>query len=182
MSDIDDKVHEYYITIINERKCYDWLCESVQKYGNWDVDTASRVLPHLCRWGGLKAIYDSHKYTKPLATMLYNHYREEFSGYVGKELLEQIDEHIANAQTHLNNVEIKLQESINMNKPFVTTQYVFGQDVSKLTNEEFLAAIKRIEVDIEKLSSIKVESKKVAKQIADLQADLALIVEAYDKA
>ena len=182
MSDIDDKVHEYYITIINERACYDWLCESVKMYGNWDADIVGGLLPALCRRGKLRVIYEDHKYAKPLVTLLYNHYREEFSGYVGKDLLEQIDEHIANAQTYLNNVEIKLQESINMNKPFVTTQYVFGQDVSKLTNEEFIAAIKRIEGDIEKLSSIKVESKKVAKQIADLQADLALIVEAYDKA
>lgn len=64
-------------------------------------------------------------------------------------------------------------------KAFETKSYIRGTEVSKLTTEDLIAAI-RTKEEIAGLGQIKTKSKAIAKRIADLEAQLAQVVEVLD--
>lgn len=77
------------------------------------------------------------------------------------------------------------QEAAPMNQTnaavaFDTRHYVFGQDVSNMTEDQLVGAIKRIEAEIADLKSVKTKSAKLAAKVKDLEAMLAKVVEVLD--
>ena len=63
---------------------------------------------------------------------------------------------------------------------FETKHYVFGQDVSNMTEGQLVDAIKRIENEIADLKTVKTKSTKITAKIAELNAMLAKVVEVLD--
>ncbi|MBX9922240.1 MAG: hypothetical protein K2Y33_20805 [Mycolicibacterium frederiksbergense] len=63
---------------------------------------------------------------------------------------------------------------------FETKHYVFGQDVSNMTEGQLTDAIKRIENEIADLKTVKTKSTKITAKIAELNAMLAKVVEVLD--
>lgn len=58
--------------------------------------------------------------------------------------------------------------------------YVFGDDVSQLTEDQLIDAIGLIEAKIAGLKEIKVESLRIKAKILDLESQLAAVVEVLD--
>lgn len=63
---------------------------------------------------------------------------------------------------------------------FETKHYVFGQDVSNMTEGQLVDAIKRIENEIADLKTVKTKSTKITAKIAELNVMLAKVVEVLD--
>lgn len=73
------------------------------------------------------------------------------------------------------------EPNMNMSQPaFETKSYIYGQDVSRMTEPELISAIKVVETEIAKLQEIKTKSKKIQANIEALQGSLTKIVEALD--
>jgi hypothetical protein len=68
----------------------------------------------------------------------------------------------------------------NSTTAFETRHYVFGQDVSTLSEGQLVDAIKRIENEIADLKTVKTKSTKIAAKVADLNTMLAKVVEVLD--
>lgn len=104
------------------------------------------------------------------------------------EFFEEISEQIETA-THtlaevgeaFNNAVQETKEINAMsNIPFTTKNYVFGQDVANMTEEQLIAALKKVEGEIANLKGIGAKSKKIEQMIKDAEAGLAKIVEVLD--
>lgn len=105
------------------------------------------------------------------------------------EILIEVATHCELAAGHLDRVAEQL-EIMNKEKPMSivtnpnvaieTKVIVFGQDATSLSEQQLIDAIKRIEGDIAKLKEVKTKSKKIASNIAELEASLAKIVEILD--
>lgn len=65
-------------------------------------------------------------------------------------------------------------------KVFEVKSYVFGQDVTTMSDDQLVAAIKTVEAEIDDLKGIKTKSKKIDARIKDLEAGLKSIVETLD--
>lgn len=72
------------------------------------------------------------------------------------------------------------KESGMNKKVFEVKSYVFGQDVSTMSDDQLVAAIKTVEAEIDDLKGIKTKSKKIDARIKDLEAGLKSIVETLD--
>jgi predicted RNA-binding protein with PIN domain len=105
---------------------------------------------------------------------------DEALQYELDKLPEQAQEHIEKAINHLTNAERKYKETIMNNVPFKTIDYVFGQDIKGMTEDQLLDAIRTVEKEIESYASIKSKSTKVDKRKEELNAALVRIVEALD--
>lgn len=79
-------------------------------------------------------------------------------------------------------IEIKRENTVDSRKPFQTINYVYGQDIKSMSETDFLAAINKIEKEIETLEAVKVKSKRITASIDLLKEQLAEVVEAYDTA
>lgn len=66
------------------------------------------------------------------------------------------------------------------NQTFETVTYLNGQDVNKMSEDDLLYAIQRAEEDIKRLDEIGVESTKIAKRKAEIEALIAKIVKVLD--
>lgn len=97
-----------------------------------------------------------------------------------ESLPDEILEHIENANNHLTNANRKYKEALMNNVPFKTVNYVFGQDIKEMSEDQLLDAIRTVEKEIESYTSIKTRSKKVEKRKEELTAALEQIVEALD--
>ena len=73
-------------------------------------------------------------------------------------------------------------EEINMSKQitFKTVTYINNADVTALTDEQLIDAIKTIEREIADLKGVTTKSKKIEAKIADAEATLAKVVEVLD--
>ena len=73
-------------------------------------------------------------------------------------------------------------EEINMSKQitFKTITYINNADVTALTDEQLIDAIKTIEREIADLKGVTTKSKKIEAKIADAEATLAKVVEVLD--
>lgn len=69
---------------------------------------------------------------------------------------------------------------IDTTKPFVSADYVYGQDTSDMSEAQLLGAIKKIEKEIADLESIKTASTKIASNITGLKTALEKVVAALD--
>jgi hypothetical protein len=65
-------------------------------------------------------------------------------------------------------------------KAFETKVIIFGRDAANMTEQELINAIKQVEGEIARLKEVKTKSKKIAANIADLESQLASIVEVLD--
>lgn len=72
------------------------------------------------------------------------------------------------------------KESGMNKKVFEVKSYVFGQDVTTMSDDQLVAAIKTVEAEIDDLKGIKTKSKKIDARIKDLEAGLKSIVETLD--
>lgn len=75
-----------------------------------------------------------------------------------------------------------IMAAINTNETtaFETKQIIFGQDATKMSEDDLIQAIKRVEGDIAKLKEVKTTSKKIAANIAAHEEQLAQIVAVLD--
>ena len=73
-------------------------------------------------------------------------------------------------------------EEINMSNKitFKTVTYINNADVTALTDEQLIDAIKIIEREIADLKGVTTKSKKIEAKIADAEATLAKVVEVLD--
>jgi hypothetical protein len=55
-----------------------------------------------------------------------------------------------------------------------------GADVSKMTDDQLIFAIKQVEKEIEELKAVKTKSKKIAQRIEDASKTLGELVELLD--
>jgi hypothetical protein len=102
--------------------------------------------------------------------------------------LDEAIEHLKNANETLLDVEEKFNAVIEEAKeknamnniPFITKNYVFGQDVANMTEDQLIAAIKKMEGEIADLKAVKTKSKKIEQMIKDAEDGLAKIVEVLD--
>lgn len=105
-----------------------------------------------------------------------------------KYLPEDTEDHMAKAETILNPVQENLENTIEetrkqniMNQTaFSTKHFVYGQDVSDMTEEQLIEAIKKIEGEIDNLKTVKTKSKKITDKIAALEVMLGSVVLALD--
>ena len=63
---------------------------------------------------------------------------------------------------------------------FETVHYVYGTDVTKMTDDQLVEAIKQVEAEIAKLDVVKTKSKKIDAKKAELNEMLAKIVDTLD--
>ncbi len=63
---------------------------------------------------------------------------------------------------------------------FSTKHFVYGQDVTGMTEEQLIDAIKKIEAEIANLKTVKTESKKITDKIKALEVMLGSVVAALD--
>ena len=63
---------------------------------------------------------------------------------------------------------------------FETVHYVYGTDVTKMTDDRLVEAIKQVEAEIAKLDVVKTKSKKIDAKKAELNEMLAKIVDTLD--
>lgn len=88
------------------------------------------------------------------------------------------DSQAAHNETTPSTIETKEE---TMSKVTISTiTYVNGSDVTKLTDEQLIEAIKQIEGEIEDLGKVKTESKKVAAKIEGLKKTLTEVVAILD--
>ena len=78
-----------------------------------------------------------------------------------------------------NNAKCAIGRTINATA-FETKSYIFGADVAFMSEEGLIEAIKRVEEQIADLKAVKTKSKKIAENIAKLEAQLKSIVEVLD--
>jgi hypothetical protein len=105
-----------------------------------------------------------------------------------KVSMDEILGHLENANETFLDVEEKLNAAIEETKekntmnniPFITKNYVFGQDVSVMTEDQLIASIKKVEAEIANLEAVKTKSKKIEQLIKDAKDGLAKIVEVLD--
>lgn len=113
-------------------------------------------------------------------------------------IVSEVEQHITNTQCHydhtrnpgwalpefeFNQLETKentMTVQTNPNTAFETKTIIFGREASALSEQDLIDAIKRIEGEISKLKEVKTESKKIKSNIAELEANLAKIVEVLD--
>lgn len=58
---------------------------------------------------------------------------------------------------------------------------IFGQDASIMSDAQIIDAIKRVEAQIAALKEVKTTSKKIGKNIKELEKQLDVIVAVFDK-
>lgn len=68
----------------------------------------------------------------------------------------------------------------NTTLAFNTVHYVFGVDVSKMSDPELIDAIRKVEAQIAELKTVKSASKKIAAKIDELETMLASIIKHLD--
>lgn len=75
----------------------------------------------------------------------------------------------------------KITNPVQMAPAFETKNYIFGNEVSGMSEDALISAIKRVEEQIADLKAVKTKSTKIAANIAKLQDQLASIVAELDK-
>lgn len=106
-------------------------------------------------------------------------------------LHNEIEQHMTDANASFVEADRKLNEAkqqtleINImselqNTPFKTINYVYGNDIEKMSAEALIEAIKRAKGDISKLKEVGVESKHIKKKIGELDAAIESMVERLD--
>lgn len=100
-------------------------------------------------------------------------------------LIQEIIEHTENALSHFCALKNSLSESketemTTNTKPFETINYVYGNDVSKMSEEDLLNAIRKAEKDLAEYDNIKTLSKKVEQRKAEIQEAISKMVEILD--
>lgn len=70
--------------------------------------------------------------------------------------------------------------TINHTIPVQQITYVFGKDVNLMSEEELINAIKQVETEIEKLSSVKTESTKINLRISEHKETLQKLAKLLD--
>lgn len=90
----------------------------------------------------------------------------------------RLAEHAANQSTETT----ETTEETNMSNKitFKTVTYINNADVTALTDEQLIDAIKTIEREIADLKGVVAKSKKIEAKIADAEATLAKVVEVLD--
>lgn len=63
---------------------------------------------------------------------------------------------------------------------FETKHFVFGSDISTLSSNQLIDAIKKVEAEIADLKSVKTKSKHITERVKELEDMLGKIVEALD--
>lgn len=64
---------------------------------------------------------------------------------------------------------------------FETRHYVYGRDVTSMSEPELISAIRSVEAEIGSLQTVKTKSKKIQAKIAELETMLAQIVAVLDQ-
>lgn len=77
-------------------------------------------------------------------------------------------------ESHMNPVEPAAKP------PFETRHYVYGRDISTMTADQLIAAVKQVEQEIADLQAIKVESSFITKKVGELTDMRDKIVERLD--
>lgn len=75
---------------------------------------------------------------------------------------------------------VKIANPIKMAPAFETKSYIFGNDVTTMSEEALIQAIKRVEEQIADLKAVKTKSTKIAANVTKLQEQLASIVAELD--
>lgn len=70
--------------------------------------------------------------------------------------------------------------NIDMSKVFTSENYVYGQAVSQMSDEQLISAINRVNGEIKALTSVEADSAKIKAKVAELEAGKASIVAALD--
>jgi hypothetical protein len=177
-----EPIDEIVLTIMNDRKAYEYFFNKLLDFRrgsirpNWYEITATAM-----RTAKIPLS------TRNLGDRCWINIRDELIiqmdealQYELDKLPEQAQEHIEKAINHLTNAERKYKETIMNNVPFKTIDYVFGQDIKGMTEDQLLDAIRTVEKEIESYASIKSKSTKVDKRKEELNAALVRIVEALD--
>jgi len=101
--------------------------------------------------------------------------------------LECIQEKVALVKHNpeLNNTinnEVKTMFYTDSSKAFdkVTGSTVYGVDIKKLTECQAIDAIRKVNLEIDNLESVQVESKRITKMLTDLKKQKAEIVKLLD--
>ena len=71
-------------------------------------------------------------------------------------------------------------KKVNMTKAIETKTYVYGVDEADTTDEQLIAALRKVDNEIKQLETLSVESTKIKSMIAKLQADKLAIVAILD--
>ena len=79
------------------------------------------------------------------------------------------------------NYQPTTKKDTTMTKAFETKHLINGIDINSMSNDQIIKTIASIELEIEALQSIKVNSKVIAKQIKQSNKDIASIVKHLDK-
>jgi hypothetical protein len=93
-----------------------------------------------------------------------------------KELVNEIP----STPSTLKEIIDEYSENEMNNVPYKTVNYVFGEDVTTMTEQNFLAAIRKIEGQIADLKNINVKSSKLKSKIEVLIDQRDTVVDAYD--
>lgn len=72
------------------------------------------------------------------------------------------------------------KETIMYDIAFETKTYVFGTDVTTMSEEQLIDSIKKVEKEIDNLKQVKTSSKKIESKIATLESMLTSIVTVLD--
>ena len=76
--------------------------------------------------------------------------------------------------------EPEKEEPMSNKITFSTITYINGADVTKMTDEQLIDAIKTIEGEIAALSAVKTKSSKITTKIAEAESTLAQVVAVLD--
>ena len=108
-----------------------------------------------------------------------------------EQLMKEIVEHIENARKHFANVNeiynLALERAEVEIKPmsktttFETVHLVNGEDVCTMSENDLIEAIKAAEREIEDLSAVKADSKKVKAKIESLRETIVKITKVLDE-
>lgn len=76
--------------------------------------------------------------------------------------------------------ELTMNNFVDNTKAVSTVTYVYGQPVDSMSDDQIFNLIAKIEQEIESLSKIKAQSKKLEKKVASLKDDINKLVELVD--
>lgn len=186
---VNDITDQMLILILNKREEYDHVYSRLRDMNN--AAGARMLIRNTVRKFSLtKELSDWCKdqvlYTNNLATVLYEYLYEPDDSELYKDLTRVERERKETEPTlyEFNNEQPKRKEKHPMshtNIPkFETKNLVNGQDVNEFKDDELIYMIDQCNKNIERLESMKIESKAVTKKVEDLRKAVKKLIEVLD--
>lgn len=185
-----DTVEDAVLTLTNEYKFYEWVCERWApqlRDANGDFNRPFRALERersqYIIWGpAARRRYGGPTVaTTLLAAHLIYHYQEELDLPNPPPYWVQLyKEHTQREGEVSEPTKEPTQEEPTMNKLFEVKHYISGHESGTIDNDAIYAAIAEYEARIAKLEAVKTKPKRLKDDIAAMQGEIEELVKFLD--